>query len=355
MKKIVFINSRLSNGGSERVMTLLANALSSKEEYEVKMILTRDKEEEIYKTAPNIETIQFKYRYKFKFLRALERIQKLKKFFKEYNPDIIVSFMVDLNIYTLISGKKFWNRIIVSERADPNQRNNKIYKFFEKKLYPKAKCVVLQTPDVKEYFNKINVFNTKIIPNPVNNALKPYYGEREKRIVAAGRITKQKNFKLLITAFSKIISEINSYCLEIYGEGPLKDELRKLACELNIENNVKFPGYIKNVNEKMKNASLYVSTSDYEGISNSMIEALALGIPTICTDCPVGGARMMIEDGINGVLIPVGDEEELVKAMKKVLTDAEFSYKISQNAIGVNEKYSIENIILQWEEIFIQK
>ena len=113
-----------------------------------------------------------------------------------------------------------------------------------------------------------------------------------------------------------------------------------------------FPGYISNVNEKMCNAAMYVSSSNFEGISNSMLEALAMGVPTISTDCPVGGARMMIQNNENGILIPVGDEEALYKAMLKIAEDSEFAQKISNNAINIKQEYSIDKIVKKWENLF---
>ena len=101
----------------------------------------------------------------------------------------------------------------------------------------------------------------------------------------------------------------------------------------------------------MKDASIYVSSSNYEGISNSMMEALAMGVPTVCTDCPIGGAALMIKNNINGILIPVNDEEALYKAMEKIIENKEFTEKISSNAIKIKEEYSIEKIVNKWEEL----
>ena len=140
--------------------------------------------------------------------------------------------------------------------------------------------------------------------------------------------------------------------MEIYGEGPLKNELQDKINNYHLNESVFLKGYVDDVDEKMRIASIYVSSSDFEGISNSMLEALAMGIPSICTDCPVGGARLMIKNNVNGILISVGDKEKLVSAMKKITGDENFAQKLSDNAIKISEKYSVEKIAKMWIDFF---
>lgn len=108
------------------------------------------------------------------------------------------------------------------------------------------------------------------------------------------------------------------------------------------------PGFVDNILEKVNSATMYVSSSDYEGISNSMLEALALGVPSVVTDCPVGGARMMVNDGENGLLVPVGDAAKFAQAMDRILRDKEFAEKLSNNACRIREKLPLEVIAQEW-------
>ena len=350
-KKILFVNSRLSGGGSERVMTLLANHFANNEDYEVKMVLIRDDIKEVYDLNSNVEKIRFKYNTSNKIMRGLKRIILLNKLFKEYNPDYIISFMIDVNIYTILAGFRFLDRIIVSERADPMKNRNFVHRFFEKNYYGRCKKVILQTNDVKEYFDNYKLLNTVVIPNPLNVEIPSYHGEREKRIVTVGRLTEQKNFELLIMAFKVFEEKNKGYILELYGDGELKEQLSELIKNLKLEDKVFLKGFQKDILIKIRKASIYVSSSDYEGISNSMLEALALGLPSICTDCPVGGARMVIHNNVNGILIPVRDKEALINAMNKIATDNSFSNHLSQNAVMVRERFSIENICKEWNKV----
>ena len=111
------------------------------------------------------------------------------------------------------------------------------------------------------------------------------------------------------------------------------------------------PGFSSDIHEKMRDAAMFVSSSDYEGISNSMLEALAMGVPTVVTDCPVGGARLMIQDGVNGVLVPVGDADAMYQGMKKVIEDADFAERIAVEAYKVRERYPIEKVSEMWIDL----
>ena len=201
------------------------------------------------------------------------------------------------------------------------------------------------------YPNKIHK-KSVVIPNPVNKNLpEPYHGKKDKKIVAIGRLSNQKNFPMLINSFAEFHKENNDYVLEIYGEGSLLSELKDLVKKHELEKHIFFKVYIEDITTAIKKAEMYISTSNYEGISNAMIEALAMGIPSICTNCPVGGASMMIKNNINGILIPVKDEKALVESMNKISKDLEFANKLSNNGCLVREEYSIEKIAKKWQKI----
>lgn len=349
MKKILFVNSCLSSGGSEKVMTLLANQFC-KMDYDVTMVLLREKPK-IYYVADSVDLVEFHYSSNNKIIIALQRLTKLRALLKNGNYNVVVSFMFDINMTTLIAGIGIDIPIFISERADPQNRGvGKLYEKIESIFYNRAAGLVLQTDLVKEFYAQRVKTPLCVIPNPIVIDERPYQGIREKRVVAVGRLSEQKNFSMLLTAFEEFARKFPDYTLDIYGEGPLKESLLKLVCELGIENKVNFKGYVNNVLENIKSASMYVSTSNYEGISNSMLEAMAIGLPTICTDCPVGGAAFVIENGVNGFLIPLNDKDSLVKYLKKLATDIELSDRLSMTAIKVRERFAVERIANEWEK-----
>ena len=245
--------------------------------------------------------------------------------------------------------------MILSDRNDPKQEySNFGYNFLMRKLYPRANGFVFQTKDAKEYFNEIIDFNKKewnIIFNPVNPDFKncKEIDVRKKKIVSVGRLTEQKNMELLINAFSKIYKEFPEYSLTIYGEGNKRTALEERIKELQLTEKVFLPGITNDIKEEIYDASLFVMSSNYEGMPNALIEAMVLGLPVISTDCPCGGPRMLIENAKNGYLVNVGNEHELSKIMKLILSDDELRENIGKEAKKIIDLVDIDIINKKWE------
>ena len=162
--------------------------------------------------------------------------------------------------------------------------------------------------------------NSVVIGNPLSEQMPaPYFGERRKEIVNFCRLDAPKNLKLLLDAFSLLVEEYSEYQLKIYGDGPLRDEMQKYIEKLGLENNAFLLPFHENIHEIIKDAAMFVTSSDYEGLSNSLMEAMALGMPVIATDCLGGGAAALIVDGKNGFLVPRGDVQSLYRAMKRYI------------------------------------
>lgn len=218
-------------------------------------------------------------------------------------------------------------------------------------------CIVSQTDYTSDYFKKLGADNVRVIGNPLALSTPVYSGERSNRIVNFCRISREKRLDLLIKAFSVFHNEFFDYCIDIYGNIVSQEgkehltELLNLIDELSLTDCVKIHNARKDIHEVVKDAAMFISTSDFEGLSNTMIEAMALGLPCICTDCDGGGAREYIEDGINGLLIHKDNESALIEAMKKFANDRAFAEKCGQNAAAVREKLEIKNIISQWQNV----
>ena len=355
MTRILFINNSLSNGGSERVMALLANEFGARG-YSVDMLIQNRNAPETYKLNENIEKIFFNSKnthgisYTFRWMETIRKTIRRKKY------EVVVSFIMQNNVLTLLAALGLNTKIIVSERCNPSR--TKDYGFFfkaaEQLLYPRAYKVVVQTPDVKDYYKLKIRKRCKVIPNPVNPELPIRDNEKndQKIIVTAGRLEEQKNYPMLLEAFKRFGLIFPDYRLEIYGQGSLWNELNDLCEKMGIQSKVFFKGYVENVEEYIKKASMFVLASNYEGISNTMMEAMAMGVPTICTDCPVGGARLMIKSGENGLLVPVGDIQGLTDAMIEVATHTSWANAIGKEALKIRIQYSIERIADEWETFF---
>ena len=157
-----------------------------------------------------------------------------------------------------------------------------------------------------------------------------------------------KNLLLLIDSCFELFEQYPDYTLSIYGEGAEKPNLKEYVRQKGLEQKVVFHDFDIALHDKIKDCAMFVSTSDREGISNSMLEAMAIGLPTICTDCPAGGARMMITPYENGLLVPCCDKDALVKAMKEVIDNPELADKMSRNSVKIRERLNIDRIVRMW-------
>ena len=280
----------------------------------------------------------------YQLTKAMIRVLKKRK------NAIAVSLSVMTNFAMGAAALFVKNKVVISDRNDPTRRpSGKFKQAIRNFAFKQADVLVLQTEDVQRYYVEKIHRKGIIIPNPINKDIpERFTGERRNVIVTASRLNKQKNLPLLIRAFARIAKEYPEYTLEIYGRGEEEDYLKSYARERDVADKVLFKGFSNNLYQDILDCAVYVCSSDYEGISNSLIEALGMGLPTISTDCPVGGSRMLIQHGVNGLLIPVGDEDALYEQLKEVIDHPELAERMSQNACATKERFSAEKIGRRW-------
>ena len=286
-------------------------------------------------------------------------IKYLRNYLKN-NPDTsVISFSQPANPMIMIASRGLENKIIFSERADPVRLMKKRFgrKFIEK-YYSRADRAVFQTSDAKNTYPENIAEKGVVIFNPISpNLPEPYDGERSKNITTFCRISRQKNLPLLIDAFKNVHEDYPDYKLRIIGSPQNADDesvfedIKKQISDLSLDESVIFEPFSKDVHSLIIKDAVYVNSSDYEGMSNAMLEAMAIGLPCVCTDCPIGGANAVIKDGENGLLVKLGDSRELSKAIKKVISDKSFAEKLSANGRKIRDELKIENISKQWMEL----
>lgn len=350
-KKVLFVNRALSGGGSERVMSILANYFVN-QGVQSQMLLWA-KAEQVYPVSEKLEIVDVHIPIKGnKVIWYIKQLRAIRKAIRRSDADTVISFMWDTNIKVILASLGLHKRIIISERGNPNSTDRRrSFRFACKYIYPLAAVNVFQTEQVKSFFSEKIQEKSVVIPNPVVDSYHVYTGEREKRIVASGRFVTQKNFSMLIKAFKIVHEKYPEYMLEFYGDGPLKREMEQQIEEAGLSEAVVFKGYVANVAEQIQTAGIYASSSNFEGISNSMLEAMAMGIPSVCTDCQVGGARMVIDDRVNGILVPVNDYYAMAQGIIDIISNPDFAKKLSTEAQKVVDTYSLEHIGKRWIQL----
>ena len=281
----------------------------------------------------------------------------LKETLQRFSNPIIITLGLEYAIEIFYAATGMKCDILYASKTYAEGELGELDKGIASILLKSFSCIVSQTDYTSDYFKKLGADNVRVIGNPLALSTPVYNGERSNRIVNFCRISREKRLDLLIKAFSVFRNEFSDYCIDIYGNIVSQEgedhltELLNLIDELGLTDCVKINNARKDIHEVVKDATMFISTSDFEGLSNTMIEAMALGLPCICTDCDGGGAREYIEDGINGLLIPKDNESALIEAMKKFANDRDFAEKCGKNAAAVREKLEINNIISQWQNV----
>ena len=351
MKKLVFVIEQLYGGGAERVTAALMNELCREAEVHLITTYCYDSKND-YPVNAKIIKHSSDIRSRNRAETLLKRIAFLKRTLSDIGPQCVIS-LAGCGTNTLLTAAMMGSGIplILSERNDPSRDpKGKLLRILRKWTYALCKGLVFQTHEAQQYFPAFIHRKSTVICNPLTGALPEANEEpKVKRIINCCRLVPQKNLGLLFDAFSDIADEFPDMSLVIWGEGPERANLERRIAEMGLNGRILLPGYSQSIYREMSRSMLFVSSSDYEGISNSMLEAIALGIPTICTDCPAGGARETIRHGENGLLVPVGSREALADAMRSVLSDPELSEKLSRNGRRLREEIAVGAIAKRWE------
>ncbi|MBR2309189.1 MAG: glycosyltransferase family 4 protein [Oscillospiraceae bacterium] len=349
MRKVVFVICSMVANGAERVMSLLVNKAAEQGIEATLVLISSDTVDYPLSDKVNVHFVA-KDLPKGRIRAAIARFQRLRKVIRDVNPDVVVSFLTTCNVYSCLAAIGLGVPVIVSERNDPvRDCPKKLRRLMRNISYRLASGFIFQTEEAKAHFNSSIQGKSTVIPNPVKDGL-PFaeVENREKTIVAAGRLTKQKNYPMMLEAFALFAQSYPQYSLKIFGEGEDKATLKEYAKALGVADKIAFMGLVSDLHERIKQAGMFVLSSDYEGISNSLLEAMSMGLPCVSTDCPCGGSRHLIQDGVNGLLVPVGDAPALAAAMKKIAESDAFAQSIGKQAQQTRKTHAAETIIEQY-------
>lgn len=352
---IFFYISTLEKGGAERVVTQLAKEFGKQDNNIT--IITSFKGKNEYEVPSYVRRINLlkEKDTSNKIKRNLNLISKLRKIIKRDKPDLLISFMQEPNVRSIIATRGLRTKSIISVRNDPKMEYpGTIGHIISKYLLPKANGCVFQTEDAKNFFPKTLQDKSTIIFNQVDEKFFDVDKKEGEYIVSIGRLSPQKNHKMLINAFEKVNQKCPNERLLIYGKGELKEELEYEINKRGLKHNIHLMGLTSDVPKVLSKAKMFILSSDYEGMPNTLLEAMAVGLPCISTDCPCAGPRTIIDHGKDGLLVPIEDEKELARSILLLLEDKNFYNRVCRNAKEKSKIFKPSYIFKQWEDYFVE-
>jgi GalNAc-alpha-(1->4)-GalNAc-alpha-(1->3)-diNAcBac-PP-undecaprenol alpha-1,4-N-acetyl-D-galactosaminyltransferase len=292
----------------------------------------------------------------------LQRIRRLRARVRELRPDALISFMTATNVLTVLAAMPLKLPVIVSERVAPETVHiGKFWSQLRKYAYRRAAAVVAQTSHTAEWLrSEVPGANVEVVANPVQvesgqaadsaaqTVLTACGGHNV--VLAAGRLTRQKGFDLLLRAFATLARRHPGWRLAILGDGPEGEALRELSRVLGIADRVLFPGFSRSLHRMMQESELFVLSSRFEGMPNVLAEAMACGMACVSFDCPAGPAEI-VSHGHNGVLVPAEDVANLTLAMDRLMGDEALRRRMGGAARNSLGSYSMENILEHWNAL----
>ena len=358
MAKIAFHLNCLTHGGAERVVTNLANQFAQ-EGYEV-VIATEWTDADEFVPDPAVRRVHVglmpEDEKKSRMSRYLIRVRNLHAFMLREKPDVLVAFARLAIFRSLMACRHTGVPIVISVRIDPTKsyvgiRNKlQIARYFDR-----AAGAVFQTEDARKFFAPKLQTNSRIILNPLTEK---YIGiaqpdSRRKEIVNVARLADFKNQPLLVEAFAKVHVRYPDYVLKIYGpdsEDGTRERIEQKTEQLHLENFVQLMGGSDSLEKEIPGAAVFAYSSDYEGMPNSLMEAMAMRLPVVATDCPCGGPRMLIRNHENGLLVPVGDAQALADGILYLLDHPKQAQEMGKKAGEIADAANAQKIFEQWRD-----
>lgn len=366
-KHILLMVSSMHAGGAERVAADLANAWATKG-YQVTLLITfSGRGTCFYLLSEHVRVVFLSDEVRTQRSGALGYIGRffaLRRLITTLRPNVIVSFLTNVNVAALLSKIGIRIPTIVCERTYPPQfPAHTIWNQLRRWTYPVASRVAMQTTKGLDWLEtEIPRARGVVLPNPIpyplnigSPCLSPssYVLNSRKVLLAVGRMSEEKGHSDLLDAFASVTSVGSQWDLVIVGDGPLRTDLESQARALSIETRVFMPGQVGNVSEWYERADLYVLSSRVEGFPNTLGEAMAHGCAAVSFDCHTG-PRDLIRHEVDGLLVPPGNLEALAQALGRLMHDDALRAQLAARALEVRSRYSMQRILSLWDALFAQ-
>ena len=353
MRKLVFlINSLHNTGGTERMTTLLANYWANKGGVSVCIVSIHKGEKPFFELSNEVKIYYIKKSRKSNiYIGYLPNLFKVRKIARNIQPDYWIDVCSAMSLISIPALIGMNIRILSWEHFNANVEWNPITSNLARRLAARyAEKIVVLTQDDKSIFKmRYHADNVVCIPNPITIRVDKPSPLDVRCVLAIGRFTYQKGFDMLIDAWALTKCRKEGWQLRILGGGELESSLRKQALCLNLDSIV-FEPFCQDVISLYRNASMYVMSSRFEGLPLVLIEALAMGLPIVSFDCETG-PKDIVDNGVNGVLVPTGDVEMLAKEIDELAGNVARQHLYAKHALTKSEEFKVEKIIHLWEKL----
>ncbi len=359
--RIVLAIGSIQGGGAERVASILANAWADCGHHVT--ILTFEPEDAVpaYFISESVEVMRLDLNKPVSsklgaIMRVWNSILTLRVTIRTLDPDVVVSFIDQVNILIILACKGLGLPVIISERVHPGYfKIGWFWNCLRRLTYGRATALVVQTREIEAWCKARFSTEICVIPNPVRRPQDKRINSMNGRstVVAAGRLMHQKGFDLLVNAFAKVADAFPEWDLVVYGEGEDRSMLEGLIQKHGLQDRVSFPGWVGDLAEKLRQTDIFCLSSRFEGFPNVLCEAMSLGLPVVATNCSSGPADI-ITDGVDGVLVPSEDETALAQGLRHLMEDESLRSRLGGNAMTISERYALDKIVAAWDECMAQ-
>lgn len=359
VNRITLIISALTAGGAERVISIMANYWAARGVEVTLMTLADASQAPFYELNPNIHYTPLSVAEGSPTVihaisNNLKRLLALRHAIKKSHPQVVISFITPMNILVCLATLGLKVPVVVSERTEPTMESHgRVWDILRRVTYPVADYVVIVSEYALKFFPKSVRKNVVMIPNPVLPPVKESVadvGLHKPAIVAMGRFEQQKGFDLLLLAFAKIKDKYPEWSLIILGDGKLRPLLESLSSDLDLNSKVSMPGIVNNPYDYLRQADLFVMSSRYEGFPNALCEAMASGLAVISFDCKTGPGEI-INDGVDGILVPHENVDALADAMSRIMGDETKRKQLEAAAPKIIDRLGLEKVMGMWNDV----
>lgn len=357
VRVLFFIGSIEDSGGTERVCSVLASALSDTGRYHVGIVSLYKGNHPFFQVSAPIRLYSlFEQNHQFKFIYPVV-VYRLRRVLAKYQPDILVVVESIGCLYSVLAVRGFKAKHIVWEHfnidIDLGVKSRRLARVLAVR---RADVVVTLTErdaaHWREHFHP--AVPVIAIPNslPYPCCVQSVYPQESRTVLAAGHLIHRKGFDLLIRAWNKVPANVrDGWRLRIVGAGEEEQTLKALVATLPLAGTVDFPGRSRNMAEEYRSAGLFVLSSRKEGFGMVLLEAMAFALPVVAFDCENGPAEIVV-NGKTGLLVPPEDIDSLAEAIGKMLNDASFRAECARHALERVNDFAVDRVVKQWMALF---